>query len=54
MTLRLKILLTYATGIALLWVGVLWLRKLYPAQHWNAPQPAAKVGQTCSVSPWPA
>jgi hypothetical protein len=64
MPLRLKILLTYATGVALLWVGVLWLRHTFPV--WKAPQappaatkpatpiPASPASQPAPMAPQPA
>ncbi|QIF01861.1 hypothetical protein [Roseimicrobium sp. ORNL1] len=64
MPLRLKILLTYATGIALLWVAVLWLRHTFPAL--KAPQsppattkpatpiPASPASQPAPMAPQPA
>jgi hypothetical protein len=52
MPLRTRILLTYATGIALLWMGLFWLRHVFPASKFLQSSPAAaKASEPAAVSP---
>jgi hypothetical protein len=52
MSLRTKILLTYATGITLLWVGLFWLRHAYPTAKPLPPSPG-KTGDAIPLFPSP-
>ena len=48
---RTRILLTYATGIALLWVFVFWLRHLFPSSEYLKSFPSSKASSSLTSPP---